>query len=95
MNLPDWIPLAITVVTLAATWGEVRARLKAVEAIARDTAKDLKESRGGQGRRLGVLEERLAHVEGVQQSTPYRRIGTAARGIPIDTPAEESSEVTE
>ena len=95
MTLTEWIPLAITLVTLAATWGEVRARLKAVEKSANDTAREVRESRGDQGRRLGLLGDRVAHVEGFVMNGPYRRTSTAARGIPISAAPPEDSEGTE
>ena len=61
MTTANWITVLVTLVALAATWGEVRARLKAVEKMANKTAADLERnlasSRREQGARIGGVEE--------------------------------------
>ena len=93
-ELQTWIPLVITLVTLAATWGDVRARLRAVEKLAARVSTDLEKSRGGQGGRIGDLSERLARVEGILNlSRP--RATTRGGGIPLARPTDDESGVDE
>lgn len=90
MSAPEsWIPLVLTLVTLAATWGEVRARLKAVEKLAAKTATDTDRSKGAQGARIGSLEDRVAGMEG---HLGLRRRKTFAGGVPIATTVASEDE---
>ncbi len=70
-----WIALLVTVVgvalTCAATYGAVMTRLKVAERTIESLTKlverlQSEQSRGAQsqGRRIGIVEERVAHLEG-------------------------------
>lgn len=83
MTTATWLQLLGTIVLLAITWGGVQARLKQVEKISEKTAEDFGKSRNGQGVRIGVVEERLARLEGSLEafsaSGPYRSSVPPAR----------------
>lgn len=82
-SLVHWIALALTVigfvVTGAATYGALMTRQKiadkTIETLNRQVerlSESLTKGRESQGRRIGVLEERIAHVEG-RSGFPRRR----------------------
>ena len=59
-----WIALAITCVLVvigwAVTWGRVFSRLHTAES----AIKRLTDGREDQGKRIGIVEERVAYIEG-------------------------------
>lgn len=81
MSTANWITLLATGLALAVTWGEVRARLKAVERLASKLSADVEKSRGTQGARIGGVEDRIAHLEGALRLK--RRRATRPTGIPL------------
>lgn len=82
MTTANWITLIITLVGLAATWGGVIVRVKLVEVKADRTADSLEKSRDKQGERIGVVEERIATLEGAAGVVPQGRTRTRTRGVP-------------
>lgn len=82
MTTANWITILATGLALAVTWGEVRARLKAVEKLAAKAAADVEKSRGQQGARIGGVEDRIARLEGALGVRPSRR-PTLPAGVPM------------
>ncbi|MEO7827200.1 MAG: hypothetical protein ABIR60_08675 [Allosphingosinicella sp.] len=92
MTTANWITLIVSLVGVATTWGGVQARLKQVEAkneqmadVVEKIREELQTSRGSQGGRLGVVEEKVAHWIGVLEGSGLlrrKRVPTAAAGVP-------------
>lgn len=95
-ELQTWIPLGITLVTLAATWGDVRARLNAVEKLAEKTATDLEtkldKSRRDQGGRIGELKESVDTIKGALGLHDAPRARRNSRAIALPPPPAEDDE---
>jgi hypothetical protein len=90
MTTANWITVLVTLVALAVTWGEVRARLKAVEKLAAKAASDVEKSRGQQGARIGGVEDRIARLEGAYGVRAPRR-STLGVGVPVTHGGDDES----
>ena len=91
MNTANWITLIVTLVTVAGTWGGVLVRIK----VAERRIVELSRGREKQGERIGVVEERIATIEGAIGPAPPgpRRTRTRPVQIPIDdVPSAEVGE---
>jgi hypothetical protein len=80
VSTANWLTLIATVVALAATWGGLLVRVR----IAEKSIDQFDRARNRQGERIGVVEERLASLEG---SARPRRL---TRPIPVPREPEES-----
>ncbi len=83
MTTANWLTLIATALALAVTWGGLLVRVKMLEGRVRD----LDRGREKQGARIGVVEERVAALEGAAGGELRRRL-TSPRGIPAIAPEE-------
>ena len=67
MSTANWLTLIGTIAALAVMWGELRVRVRLAERL----LDQVQRGREKQGERLGVVEERLAMLEGAAR--PRRR----------------------
>lgn len=89
MTNANWITLIVTLVGIAATWGGLLVRVK----VAESRLREFERGREKQGERLGVVEERVASIEGtlmISPETPRKRART--RPIPVAEPEGEGDD---
>ncbi|HYM46753.1 MAG TPA: hypothetical protein VES65_11420 [Solirubrobacteraceae bacterium] len=88
MSTANWLTLLGTLVAIAATWGGLLVRVR----VAEGAVKRLEASRERQGERIGVLEERVAAIEGAT-GAHVGRARTRTRPVPVtDSTPDESGE---